>query len=203
MTARRAPAPDERQRDAERSRQQLLDAAVIEFAASGFTGARVSEIAARAGVNKQLISYYFGGKQGLYQAVSDRWRDNESAITESTSTLGEVVAAYARETLAQPDLARLLIRQGVDRDSGAADEAAMSARFQGVLADFRQRQADGELAADLDPAYVGLALFAMSAAPVTFPQIAVALGLDPDSPEFASRYAEQLVRLVAHLAEPG
>lgn len=203
MAPRRAPAADERQRDAERSKQQLLDAAVIEFGARGFGGARVSEIAARAGLNKQLISYYFGGKQGLYQAVSERWRAGESGLAERTATLGELVAAYARESLAQPDLARLLIRQGVDRDTGPGDEAEQSARFQQVLADARQRQADGELADDLDPALVSLALFGMSAAAVTFPQIARALGLDPDAADFADRYADQLAKIVAHLAAPG
>ena len=200
MTPRRAPAPDERQRDAERSKQQLLDAAVIEFGARGFRGARVSEIAARAGVNKQLISYYFGGKRGLYQAVSERWRAGEPELAERAATLGELVAAYARESLAQPDLARLLIRQGVDRDTSPGDEAEQSTRFQQVLADTRQRQTDGELPADLDPAYAVLALFGMSAAPITFPQIAQALGLDPDAPDFANTYATQLTRLVSHLS---
>jgi TetR/AcrR family transcriptional regulator len=200
MSPRRAPAADERQRDAERSKQQLLDAAVIEFGTRGFSGARVSEIADRAGVNKQLISYYFGGKQGLYQAVTDRWRAGEPALAEPAASLGELVAAYARESMAQPDLARLLIRQGVDQDTSAGDEAEQATRFQQVLADIRKRQSDGELAADLDPAYTALALFAMSAAPVTFPQIARALGVDPDAGTFTDRYAEQLVRLVAHLA---
>ncbi|MEU0093595.1 TetR family transcriptional regulator [Kribbella sp. NPDC006257] len=195
----RSPGPAERQRDAERSKQQLLDAAVIEFAAHGFGGARVSEIATRAGVNKQLISYYFGGKLGLYQAVSDRWRSGEESITEGATTLPEVVAAYARAALAEPDLARLLIRQGVDQEAAEADRESQQIRFQAMLSDFRTRQEQGELAGDLDPAYMGLALFALSAAPVTFPQIAQALGLNTTDPAFATNYATQIARLVAHL----
>ena len=35
-------------------------------ARQGLAGARVNDIADRAGVNKQLISYYFGGKEGLF-----------------------------------------------------------------------------------------------------------------------------------------
>src|SRR4051812_41008148 len=140
---RRSPGPDERQRDAERTRQQLLDAAVIEFGAHGFSGARVSEIAARAGVNKQLISYYFGGKEGLYRAVADRWRADEPAIAADAESLGEVVAAYARTSIAQPDLLRLLVREAVDRDTSALDPEGQRARFQSMLDDFRQRQTDG------------------------------------------------------------
>ena len=49
------------------SRAAILEAARTEFAAKGLTGARVNVIAARAGVNKQLIYYYFGSKDDLYR----------------------------------------------------------------------------------------------------------------------------------------
>jgi AcrR family transcriptional regulator len=58
-----------RQRDSDRSRQQILDAARDEFAGHGLSGARVDRIAAGAGVNKRLIYYYFGSKDGLFTAV--------------------------------------------------------------------------------------------------------------------------------------
>ncbi|TDD49974.1 TetR/AcrR family transcriptional regulator [Kribbella antibiotica] len=194
---RRSPGPDERQRDAERTKQQLLDAAVTEFGAHGFSGARVSAIADRAGVNKQLISYYFGGKEGLYQAVVDRWRASEPSVTEPPGPLSDLVGAYAKSTIAQPDLLRLLIREGVDGDSASHDQEAQDERFQRMLADFTRRQSEGELPSDVDPAYAALALFGISAAPVVFPQIARALGLDPDNPDFGDLYAEQVGVLVS------
>lgn len=49
--------------------QRLLAAALTEFAARGSAGARTERIARRAGVNKQLIHYYYRTKAGLYQAV--------------------------------------------------------------------------------------------------------------------------------------
>ncbi len=48
---------------------RLLDAALREFAAHGRAGARTQRIAERAGVNKQLIHYYYRTKAGLYAAV--------------------------------------------------------------------------------------------------------------------------------------
>ena len=51
------------------TRKKLLTAARREFAKSGLAGARVDEIAARAGVNKQLLYHYFGDKDALYLAV--------------------------------------------------------------------------------------------------------------------------------------
>src|SRR6516164_9687659 len=58
-----------RRRNPEATRNKLLVAARREFADSGLAGARVDEIAARAGVNKQLVYHYFGDKDALYLAV--------------------------------------------------------------------------------------------------------------------------------------
>ena len=51
------------------SRARILRAAREEFGEHGFSGARVGRIASGAGVNKQLIFYYFGSKQGLYEKI--------------------------------------------------------------------------------------------------------------------------------------
>src|SRR4030088_3731464 len=88
----RAPAPEERRLDADRSRRRLLAAALDEFAAKGYAGARVHEIAARAGVNKQLINYYFGGKEGLYKQLQLDWLESEAAFNPAQLTLTHVPA---------------------------------------------------------------------------------------------------------------
>ena len=51
------------------SKTRILGSALDEFAAHGYAGARVSRIAAVSRTNKQLIYYYFGSKEGLYQRV--------------------------------------------------------------------------------------------------------------------------------------
>lgn len=56
-------------RDPVATRKKLLTSARQEFASHGFAGARVDEIAMRAGVNKQLVYHYFGDKDALYLAV--------------------------------------------------------------------------------------------------------------------------------------
>jgi AcrR family transcriptional regulator len=61
-----------KQRDAERTRAEILDAATREFADRGYDGARVDEIAARTRTTKRMLYYYFGGKEQLYVAVLER-----------------------------------------------------------------------------------------------------------------------------------
>jgi TetR/AcrR family transcriptional regulator len=69
MPKTRANGKKPQRRNPAATRQKLLAAARREFAASGLAGARVDEIAARAGVNKQLVYHYFGDKDALYLAV--------------------------------------------------------------------------------------------------------------------------------------
>ena len=71
QTSRPAAAP-ERQRDKERTRQEILDVAIREFARNGYSGARVDEIAARTRTTKRMIYYYFGGKEQLYIAALEQ-----------------------------------------------------------------------------------------------------------------------------------
>jgi AcrR family transcriptional regulator len=66
----RAAAP--RRRDPQRTQTEILDVATSEFAARGYSGARVDEIAARTRTTKRMIYYYFGDKEGLFVAVLQR-----------------------------------------------------------------------------------------------------------------------------------
>lgn len=56
-------------RDAEATRLKLMHAATEAFAAEGFAGVRIEQIAQLAEVNKAMIYHYFGSKEGLYEAV--------------------------------------------------------------------------------------------------------------------------------------
>lgn len=69
MTARRATSPASAETSHSAAREAILQAARAEFAAKGLAGARVNEIAVRAGVNKQLIYYYYGSKEDLYRTA--------------------------------------------------------------------------------------------------------------------------------------
>lgn len=195
---RRAPEPEDRQRDAERSRRRLLEAALAEFASKGFAGARVQDIAQRAGVNKQLINYYFGSKEGLYRELQRVWLEREATFADPDLALEELVARYLHDALADPRSMRLLIWRGFsDSTEQPPDDTPASEDLSGLF----RRQSDGELASDLDPASVRLLLMGAVAAPIVMPQVVrKVFGLDPRAPEFEERYGEQLRRIVRHLA---
>ena len=60
---------DTRVRDARRTRERILAAAMAAFSRSGYAETGVREIAAEAGVDPALIRRYFGSKAGLLEAA--------------------------------------------------------------------------------------------------------------------------------------
>ncbi|NRB03273.1 MAG: helix-turn-helix transcriptional regulator, partial [Rhodobacteraceae bacterium] len=72
-----------RTRDAEATKTRILAAAKAEFARLGLGGARVDEIADKAGANKRMIYHYFGNKEDLFTAVlEDAYLDIRTAEQE-------------------------------------------------------------------------------------------------------------------------
>ncbi len=76
--------PPARQRDPERTRACILNAATREFGAHGFAGARIERIARSAKCNIRLLYHYFGNKRQLYVAVLEGaysdLRQHEAAV---------------------------------------------------------------------------------------------------------------------------
>lgn len=84
--------------------QNIINAAYQEFADKGYDGASLSNIAREAGTTKQLLHYYFAGKDQLYtMAVSD--------ISDQVVCLFDATAYQDLEPVAA---IRLLINKIVD-----------------------------------------------------------------------------------------
>ena len=60
---------DKRRSKGEATRMALLEAALVLFGERGFEGTSTRDIAGLAGCNQGLISFHFGGKEGLYDAA--------------------------------------------------------------------------------------------------------------------------------------
>lgn len=107
-------------RDPEATKEALLRAATELFATNGYEGVRVDGIARRAGVNKALISYYFGGKKNLYRAaIESSFREvlllAERLLDEErppSALFADFVAGFAElATLGRPQFPALFLRE--------------------------------------------------------------------------------------------
>jgi AcrR family transcriptional regulator len=77
-----------RARDAAATRQDLLRAAQRRFVLLGYERTTTRDVAADAGVNLSLINRYFGGKEGLFEAVVAGFPD---ALSETETATGSLV----------------------------------------------------------------------------------------------------------------
>src|SRR2546430_7807968 len=99
---------------------RIIAAASEEFSRRGFDGARVEQIARRAGVNKQLLFYYFHSKRGLFTAVLARGAAELERALADLPIGGERPLDRIRVALgaqfaflaAHPDLVTLLTQAG-------------------------------------------------------------------------------------------
>jgi len=78
-------------------RERILKAAEEAFAAGGFPGTRVGEIAVKAKVNQALIYYYFESKERLYQEVLNGLFSQWEAMLSRLDWEGKDVRDFIRE----------------------------------------------------------------------------------------------------------
>ncbi len=69
------------------TRLKLIETATSLFAKKGFAAVSVRELARAAGANVAAISYHFGGKEGLYQAVLEEQFAPIALLLEKLPTL--------------------------------------------------------------------------------------------------------------------
>jgi AcrR family transcriptional regulator len=184
-------------RDPEASKAKLLEAARHEFSAKGIAGARVDAIAARAGVNKQLVYYHFGSKDGLYRALlHDRLARPRDLSGDADPTTGERLAAAMADLAAEPDYIRLLMWEalGAGAHGEVGEEEARREVYEALVATVRDAQAAGTVDPELDPAQVLLSRIAQVIFPFAFPQLTrLITGRSADDPAFVEARARFLV----------
>ena len=110
------------------TRSRLIESAIIHFAAKGFDGAGIREIAKSANANSALVAYHFCGKEGLYlEALKAIFSRKVSAVSRLAG-IPPAGSPGAREAALQgfQDYLRAFLTELMSCDgSDPVDEAAM------------------------------------------------------------------------------
>lgn len=138
-------------------RERLLDAAAEVFAESGYEGARVAQIAERAGLTTGAIYNRFSGKSELLLEALDRHSEPLlDVLLQASLPTAEVLAALGAELIDDKDSpGQALLFESL---LSARREPELADRLRPVLADERARmaeivtrdQGEGRLDPDLD-----------------------------------------------------
>ncbi len=102
--------------------QQIIDTARSLFAAKGFYGASLNDIAKERGITKQAVLHHFGSKEKLYAAVLAEISASMMAATQDARTsqatpveqLRAIMFEVYQHTLDYPDATKILMRELLD-----------------------------------------------------------------------------------------
>jgi TetR/AcrR family transcriptional regulator len=177
-----------------------LSAALKEFAAKGFSGARVDVISRRAAINKRMLYHYFGNKEHLFREVVRRKMAERQAWAENLSgDPAETLSFWFKAACKDPDWVRLFEWEALRGErQKVIDEKQRRAAMARGLERIRQRQARGLISPEFDPRHVMLTMRSLTMFPVAFPQLTrFIMGCSVTDPKFQRERAEFLSQFAA------
>ncbi|HTH76719.1 MAG TPA: TetR/AcrR family transcriptional regulator [Trinickia sp.] len=210
----RAATDARRKYDPEETKRNILEVATAEFSAMGLAGARVDSIAERTHTTKRMLYYYFGSKEGLYEAVLDKVYGDIRAL-EQDLHVSELEPAEGMRRLVEftfdyHDRHREFVRL-------VSIENIHGAKYLEQLKTFRSRNASvittiedllargvasGEFRDDIDPIDLHLLIssfcFHRVANRSTF---GTAFGRDPSHPRLRAKHREMIVDAILRFVQ--
>jgi AcrR family transcriptional regulator len=200
---------DGRTRDADRSREAILNAAEQLFAQKGYDSTSLQEIGELAGVSRGTPGYFFGSKEQLYQAVLERVLNAEHDATEQVRTrlvaggatpvdiITEVIRSHIDFLVARPTFLQLMTREALSGlvmpTSKTSLEVIQAGRALTIalLEHNETRQINSDL--------LLVHIIASCWMPLTHRETLLKpLGLDADDPDFIERLKQNVVDVLLH-----
>jgi len=126
----------------ENTKLRILEAAEIEFSEKGIFGARVDEIALKAGINKRMLYEYFGNKEELYKTVLynvyKRIADIDEKILstekDSIESFKEIIVVYYEFLAMNPTFVRMIMWENLNNGKYIEEFGAMNIKDPAVKA---------------------------------------------------------------------
>lgn len=179
--------------DTEGTKRKILDAAVAEFAARGPDGTTVERIARAAGVNKERVYNYFGGKRELFSRVL---RDELAKVAEAMpveSFAAEDIGDYAGRVYdyhrERPELNRLMRWEGLCFDGEVPDEAQRREYYGYKTTAVADAQRHGAVTDAFEAGHLMFLVLSLAGWWFAVPQVARMVAGPPSEAEHARRRA--------------
>jgi AcrR family transcriptional regulator len=190
--------------------QKIIEAATSVFSEKGKDGARMQEIANAAGINKALLHYYFRSKHKLFRivflyqfkkligSIFSAIKDDDDFYT----FLNTFVTRYIEYIQSRKALLRFIIWEIGKEDPELFNHVQSTFSEQGysdnpIIQKTRQAIATGQIKS-IDPVHFTISLLGMCIFPfITYQFIGKIIpGADVNDPQFMSKRAEEIVRVI-------
>jgi AcrR family transcriptional regulator len=185
-------------RNAEATRERILEAATAEFSAYGIAGARVDRIAKAAGCNKNLIYIYFQNKETLFTTVLQRQlAHGYEEVPFTPDDLPGYAARVFDFAMVHPDFMRLMTWLGLEQKADSPAERGV-VRNAKIAALWKARNA-GQVGTAFSPEFLLTAIMALAMA--WTPANAFRPSPDPDAHERPAALRRSIADAVRLLSE--
>ncbi len=147
----------------DKTRSNIINAAKKLFAAQGFAGTSISQIAAKARVTRSLIFHHFANKEILWKAVKLSFAEHSGLQTNTVLNADQGLLHFLKEVITQrfklydenPDVVRMMAWQSLAKDSGALQGGTVASPNSWLNA-IKYLQKQGEIKPELDPELIML-----------------------------------------------
>jgi TetR/AcrR family transcriptional regulator len=190
------------------ARANIMAAAEELFAARGFAGTSIRDIAQKAGVTGAMLHYYFGNKEKLYSALLEKAVARiRSLISETAASqkpvpeqLAQFIAADANYILSHANLTRIVLREML---AGGKEITKIFRQYRvNNYAMLRAIMAEGERRNELRQMDIALAPISLMGMLMVFqafrPVISIALNRTEYDEDFIKRVAAHTTDLFLH-----
>ncbi len=179
-----------------------MAAATEEFSKRGFHGARVDHIARRAGVNKQLLFYYYHSKRGLFHATLARAaaaleRALEAVVIppgRPVDRIRDALSAQFDFLTHHPELVALISH------AGRSEAAPFGPAIKRLVVLLAEGQGRGQVRDDLDPHLAAAQALVLMVGYLKLEELIAASAppLGADEPALRERWKHAAVELVVN-----
>lgn len=190
-------------KEAEPTRQRILEAARVEFAAFGLAGARIDRIARNASASKERLYAYYRHKTDLFDAVLElNLTEFTAAVVHGGESLPEFAGALYDHSVSHPEHLRMIDWARLERQDSAEAPSTQIGDFHAeqVRAIVALQDA-GTVDAAWDPDHVSALIFGIVSCWIHEPAAAFFAPPVPGAETIAARRAS-VVRAVERLVAP-
>jgi len=202
-------------------KERILQASLEVFAQKGKAGARIYEIAQRAGVNKALVHYYFSSKDQLYAQVFEYYLGQilgevkQVMLKEKEMELGRrlenIIDIYFDFIVKNPQLARLVswelldgapVAKKVFQKLSQEEGFSLPENFQNLIKQgIKEKKIYPTDSSQIVLSVLGMILFYFFARPLFLPVWGIKPGKEEEFLKARKRHIKNLVRRGLFLEE--
>lgn len=185
------------------TRNAILEAAIEEFIARGFSGVRMEHVAKRAGYNKALVYRWFTDRDTLFrEALKRRFSLRAGLLDKLPQTLPEILHWWSQQTTSDPNFMRMILREALEsRDKEPVHAKFRREYYQRQVEILKSFQLNKRIGSEFDPEMLFLALLSVVTLTSALPQVVqLATGLRPEDKKFQERWKAFLDTFAGHLA---